>query len=74
MMRTTLDLDETVLAAARALARDTGVSLGAAVSDLARRGLRPSANRPPSGFPVFEHAADEPAMTLDIVNQHRDGD
>ena len=74
MMRTTLDIDETVLAAARALARDNGTSLGAAVSELARRGLRPSAARPPSGFPVFEHAAAEPVLTLELVNEHRDGD
>lgn len=73
-MRTTLDIDGAVLAAARALARDTGVSLGAAVSELARRGLRPSGPRPVSGFPVFEHAAGEPALTLDMVNEHRDGD
>lgn len=39
-MRTTLELDDTVLAAARSLARTRGCSLGAAVSDLALRGLR----------------------------------
>jgi len=38
-MRTTLELDDTVLAAARSLARARGTSLGAAVSELARRGL-----------------------------------
>ncbi|CAN5311382.1 antitoxin VapB39 [soil metagenome] len=73
-MRTTLDLDEGVLAAARALARDRGISLGAAMSELARRGLRSTAVRQQSGFPVFEHATDEPALTLDVVNEFRDGD
>ena len=38
-MRTTLDLDDTVLAAARSLARSRRISLGDAVSELARRGL-----------------------------------
>lgn len=73
-MRTTLDLDEGVLAAGRALARDRGISLGAAMSELARRGLRPTGVRQLSGFPVFEHATDEPVLTLDIVNEFRDGD
>lgn len=43
-MRTTLDIDDTVLAAARALASSSRTSLGAAVSELARRGLRASAS------------------------------
>jgi hypothetical protein len=38
-VRTTLDLDDTVLAAARSLARSRRISLGDAVSELARRGL-----------------------------------
>ncbi len=38
-MRTTLDIDDAVLSAARAKARAENVSLGRAVSDLARRGL-----------------------------------
>jgi hypothetical protein len=39
-MRTTLRLDDDVLAAARVLARQRGESLGAVISALARRGLR----------------------------------
>lgn len=38
-MRTTLDLDDRVLAAARARARAEGITLGRAVSDLAFEGL-----------------------------------
>lgn len=74
MMRTTLEIDDAILVAARALARDESISLGAAVSELARRGLRPSAT--PStrrGFPVLDDA-DGPPVTLDLVNRHRDGD
>ena len=38
-MRTTLSLDDDVLAAARELADHQGVSIGAVISDLSRRGL-----------------------------------
>lgn len=38
-MRTTLDLDERVLAAARARARAHGITIGQAVSQMAARGL-----------------------------------
>jgi hypothetical protein len=41
-MRTKLTLDDNVLASARALAAQRGVSMGAIVSDLARRGLEPA--------------------------------
>ncbi len=46
-MRTTLDLDDDVLAAARERARREGTSIGAVVSDLARQALtRPAAGEP----------------------------
>lgn len=74
-MRTTLDLDESVLVAARALARDESISLGAAVSELARRGLRavtsPTVAR--GGFPVLADS-EGPPITLELVNRHRDGE
>lgn len=42
-MRTTLDIDEDVLAAAKELARAEGRTIGEVISDLARKGLtRPS--------------------------------
>jgi hypothetical protein len=40
-MRTTLTLDDDVLASARALAAQRGVPIGTIISDLARRGLAP---------------------------------
>lgn len=76
-MRTTLELDDTVIAVARAIARDEGISLGAAVSRLAERGLRASGDsslHSTSGFPVFPVAADAAPITLDVVNDHRDAD
>lgn len=71
-MRTTVDIEDSVLAAARALAQDKGISIGAALSELARRGLStaPSARR--GSFPVFEVDPDAPALTLELVNEVRD--
>ncbi len=69
MMRTTLDLEPDVLAAARALARSEGTSLGRAVGVLVRRGLEPS--RPtgssPSGFPTFAVPANARPITPEDV-------
>lgn len=73
-MRTTLDIDDAVLSAARAIARDEGVSIGAAVSRLAQRGLAMplGAIDVSSGFPRFTIEQSSPPITLDIVNANRD--
>ncbi len=66
-MRTTLNVDDDVLASARALAQEQGVSLGAALSELARRGSRPRAvavERPVPGFVVDR---DSPPITPEMV-------
>jgi hypothetical protein len=73
-MRTTLELDDTILAVARSIARDEGISLGAAVSKLAERGLRHVSSTTTSGFPVFTAPADAAPITVDLVNDHRDDD
>lgn len=74
-MRTTLDLDESVLTAARALARDEGISLGTAVSRLARAGLDVHIGSiTKTGFPVFAPRDDAHPITLNLVNELRDGD
>lgn len=78
-MRTTLTIDDTVLAAARSLAFVRGISLGEAVSELARLGLgRVDAEGEPglrdvaySPFPVIVGAADR-VVTDDMVNVLRD--
>lgn len=64
-MRTTLTLDDDVLAVARALAARRGVSLGSAVSDLARRGFRGTGagDRADDGIPVFPVPADAAPIT-----------
>ncbi len=43
-MRTTLAIDDDVLTAAKAIARQTHQTIGEVVSDLARRALRPPAS------------------------------
>jgi hypothetical protein len=75
MMRTTLDIDDAVLSAARAIARDEGISIGTAVSRLAQRGLAGAtlgAIDMSSGFPQFTIERSSPPITLDIVNANRD--
>lgn len=69
-MRTTLALDDDVLAAARAMARTSRRSLGSVVSDLARRGLRPAPLAPGddrSGLPLFAVPDDAPTFGPDDV-------
>lgn len=72
-MRTTLEIDDAVLSAARAIARDRGISLGAAVSSLAMQGLRTVGPIDIStGFPAFAVEVDAAPITLEDVNAHRD--
>lgn len=71
-MRTTLDIDDEVLARARALAAHERISLGEAVSRLAARGLRTGlgTTSTPSGFPIF--TATGHTITDETVQTHRD--
>lgn len=74
-MRTTLDIDDTVLSAARSLARSRGISVGAALSQLAQRGLSAHAvtavDVAYSPFPVMVGAA-EVVVTDEMVAEQRD--
>jgi hypothetical protein len=73
-MRTTLDIDDAVLAAARALAAQERMSLGAAVSRLAQRGLVAGTElKVVKGFPTFSSEPGATPITLETVNAHRDG-
>ena len=77
-MRTTLALDDDVLEAARALARQQGSSLGAVISGLARESLRASARgssddeRERSGLPLLPIRTSGAVVDLELVNQLRD--
>ncbi len=73
-MRTTLSIDDDVLAAARSLARREGRPLGEVISALARRGLAPRSELAErSGFPVFAVAAGASPLTPERVRE-ADGD
>ena len=65
-MRTTLTIDDDVLAVARALAERNGISLGSAISELARRGFR-SGSTSHDGFPTFRIADNAAPITSDDV-------
>ena len=66
-MRTTLDIDDAVLDQARAIAQERGISLGAAVSRLALRGMRPDVRPNSTGLPVFDVSVDAPVLTPEMV-------
>ena len=72
-MRTTLNIDDDVLLAARQLADRTGQSLGQALPSLARASLTPSAvGAYRSGIKLLPVAPNARAATLDDVNALRD--
>lgn len=66
-MRTTLEIDDDVLAAARSIAAEREISLGSAVTDLARRGLRVTVTGFDDDLPVFAVAPDAPPITPEAV-------
>ena len=73
-MRTTLDLDDDVVAAARELAADERRSLGSVVSELARRGLTPARVASVEGLPVIQVPPGTPPITLEMVRRALDED
>lgn len=73
-MRTTLDIDEDVLTAARELAAAERASLGAVVSRLARRGLTPARVEVDDGLPVIRMPAGTPPITPEMVRRALDED
>ena len=71
-MRTTLQVDDDVLAAARVMADEQDISIGAALSALARRGLRPRPAAEANGLPVFVVDDDAPPITPEMVREAAD--
>jgi hypothetical protein len=72
-MRTTLAIDDDVLVAAKAIARQQHKSIGEVVSELARRALhRPQASSTRNGVPLLPVQRGSAVVTLDIVNALRD--
>lgn len=75
-MRTTIKIDADVMRAARELARLKHQSIGAAISDLARRGLMPAAApvvELRNGIPVWTHGPGAISVTSELVRNLADG-
>jgi hypothetical protein len=73
-MRTTLELDDDVVAAAKELAAIERRSLGAVVSELARRGLTPAKVDVAGDLPVIRVPENTPPITPEMVRRALDED
>ena len=73
-MRTTLDIADDVVAAAKELAAAERRSLGSVISELARRGLTPARVEAEEGLPVIRVPPGTPAITPEMVRRALDED
>jgi len=73
-VRTTLNLDDDVIVAARELAAGERRTLGSVISELARRGLTPARLETADGLPVIRVPAGTPAITPQMVRRAFDED
>ena len=73
-VRTTLDIDDEVLRAAKELAAQRGVTAGKVLSDLARQALAPknTESRERNGVPLLPPREGARPVTLAAVNELRD--
>lgn len=73
LMRTTVDIEEDVLHAAKEIARQRKITVGRVLSDLARRSLtrKPPVSKKHS-LPLFPVQPDAGPVTLELVNHLRD--
>jgi hypothetical protein len=73
-MRTTLDLDEDVLQAAKELAVVHRVTTGKMLSNLVRKALTPTGPRPKvrNGVPLLPNRPGSRIVTMKLVNELRD--
>jgi hypothetical protein len=72
-LRTTIAIDDDVLAAAKAIARQRNQTIGKVVSELARHSLRPRAVRAErNGVPLLPVREAGVIVTPEIVNALRD--
>ena len=71
-MRTTLDIDEDILFATKAIAKQQGTSMGKVISGLVRQALSQrieAATR--DDIPLFPRQPDAGIVTLELINQLR---
>lgn len=75
-MRTTLDVDDDVLQAAKEIAANRGTTAGRVLSELARIALAPKGNEPVrNGVPLMPRRPEgSPKHTMADVNRLRDGE
>jgi hypothetical protein len=73
-MRTTIDLDEDVLLAAKEIAESRGSTMGKVISELVRKGLRPKPwVRVRNGVPLLgPRGPNDPILTTEFINRLRD--
>ncbi len=73
-MRTTLTIDDDVLAAAKGLAARQNKTVGEVISALSRQALRPKSAHPKvrNGVPLLAVRAGSVPVTPELVNQLRD--
>jgi hypothetical protein len=73
-MRTTLDIDDDVLQAAKEIAANRGTTAGRVLSDMARKALQPKREeRVRNGVPLMPPRPRRSAQpTMEIVNRLRD--
>jgi hypothetical protein len=71
-VRTTLDIDDDVVTAARELAAGERRSLGSVISELARRGLTPARVEADGELPVIRVPSGTPVLTPEMVRRALD--
>ena len=72
-MRTTLDIDDDILGAAKELALQQKTSAGKVISDLVRKALSPKrAPKFRNGVQLLERRPGSPIITMAMVNRFRD--
>ena len=71
-MRTTLDIDDDILEMAKSIARERNLSVGAVLSEFARRGLQRATalRREREGSPVFDISDDGTPLAFDRVKRY----
>ena len=73
-MRTTINIDDDLLAVIRSIAETSSRPIGRVASELIRKGLRRDEKTGyEDGLPVFEVRESAPAITLEDVKKDEDG-
>lgn len=72
-VRTTIDIDQDVLLAVKEIALRENISMGKALSNLARQSLTsPSAASMRNQIPLFPQQPGASVVTMELINQLRD--